>query len=125
MTEREELEYAAKAFILRLNANWKFVNDGRMYASITFYIEGEPTIIRWNPREDDGDCGRLEAALDIDIAWYDDGGFVVAQKEVVAKGYEFTLEQIIDYKDHNNDKQKARKHAVTRLAAEIGKAIGK
>jgi hypothetical protein len=111
MTEREELEYAAKAGCYLPK---DFINNKN-------YMDG--FLEKWNPREDDCDCARLEAALEIDIAWYDD--FVQAQKEVVVKGYEFTLEKIIYYKDFNNDKQKARKHAVTRLAAEIGKAMQK
>jgi hypothetical protein len=94
MTEREEIEYAAKAI-------------GRELASLTFC----------NPREDDGDCGRLEAALGIDVFWYDD--FVEVQEK------KFVVVHAVEYADHDNDKQKARRHAVTRLAAEIGKAMKK
>jgi hypothetical protein len=95
MTEREELEYAANA----IGKELEFIIISRDF---------------WNPREDDGDCGRLEAALGIDVFWYDD--FVEVQEK------KFVVVHAVEYADHNNDKQKARKHAVTRLAAEIGKA---
>lgn len=61
----------------------------------------------WNPLTDNGDCARLESICGINLQW-----FSVA---VVAGSHfaEF-------FKDHNGDKNAARRRASTRAAAETG-----
>ena len=72
MTEREELEYAAKAGCYLPK---DFINNKN-------YMDG--FLEKWNPREDDGDCGRLESALGIDILWLDKEGFVTGDNTLLA-----------------------------------------
>jgi hypothetical protein len=111
MTEREELEYAAKA---GANAGLPIIQtEAGPQILERIASDGSECYRLWNPREDDGEGARLETALDIDV-----GRFT---RSVCAGDDDNRVVEY--YKDHNNDKQKARKHAVTRLAAEIGKAM--
>jgi hypothetical protein len=113
MTEREELEYADKA---GANAGLPIIQtEAGPQILERIDSDGSECYRLWNPREDDGDCAGLEAALRIDITWHRPFVHVVSIK------YELGIKE--NYSDHKNDKQKARKHAVTRLAAEIGRAM--
>ena len=114
MTDRELLELAAKA----AGIEWKPADtDAGRKCELKFglwlVIDGEPSEYqrrRWNPRTDDGDCARLEAALSISIGWWEQRVFAV---ETVANG---GLVEVEKYADHAGDKQKARRHAA-QLAA--------
>ncbi len=105
---RELLELAAKAagYDVQPHCNYKHS------PSFVFVYRGK----NWNPLEDDGDCARMETALELSISI---GEFSVT---VTGKGGVYVDEY---YKHHNGDKDKARRYASTRLAAEIGKAMGK
>lgn len=95
-TDRELLELAAKAAGIKL-------------------LPGAPAWHRWNPLIDDSDEARLEAQLGIDITW--SISRVSAQHRL---GLIFVTET---FDDHNGDKQKARRYAGTRAAAEIAKGL--
>lgn len=62
---------------------------------------------KWNPLEDDRDNAELEAELSFDVLWY--------PCWVVNVGGKFE-----DFSCHGNDKNKARRRASVRAAAEIG-----
>lgn len=68
----------------------------------------------WNPLEDDGDAFRLECALQIGVSW----GMAVVNADT---GRGFHTAELI--KDHNGDRAKARRLAVLRAAAEIGRRM--
>lgn len=99
-TEREMLELAALAAGLR----------------ICLWRDGIPSVTRddtvswtWHHLTDDGDEARLEAALMIDVRWWPDDVTAGVISEM--------------YVDHGFDKQKARRYAGTRAAAEIGRQM--
>jgi hypothetical protein len=110
MTDKELLELAAKAAGLQVDGH---VND--MIAQPDLSQLGG-LIVRndigghsaWNPLKNDGNCFHLETALALDVQWLKDG--------VLIDGYEYQT-----YEEHGGDKYKARRYAVARAAAEIGK----
>lgn len=61
----------------------------------------------WNSLTDDRDCARLESTCGINLQWFD--------QAVVA---EACYEEF--YRNHNGDKNAARRRASTRAAAAIG-----
>lgn len=74
---------------------------------------------RWSPATDDGDCGRLEAELGIDIEWlsYEVCAYLKDEEGMLLH------EESELYSDHKGDKQAARRMASLRVAAEIGRAM--
>lgn len=112
MDDREMLELAAKAMGIKLS-RWNSDNQA--------YRLDRDDGGWWNPLKDDGDCARLEAALSIDITWFDN--------RVEATCYtEQANFKVIDAAAHYEDfpdKQSARRHASVQVAAEIGKQEGK
>lgn len=106
MNDRELLEMAAKA------AGYEVEFDHKGIAHI-HEGSGNQSWSQWNPLDDDGDCARLESAVGIDVAWR--GLFVVAEmKDRIFHSYEF-------FKDYDGDKNRARRYASTKCAAEIGR----
>lgn len=89
----------------------------------TTLLPPSPTPIRdwkyeddnWNPLADDGDCARMEAALRINIEWWD--------HEVLA--VKVRLSPVTRYEKFFNhrDKNAARRRAAVRLAAELGRKM--
>jgi len=115
MTEREMLEYAAKAFGLYavddISDCWTDANTGE---------EGEPLYPPhgfvtlsgvWNPLLDDGDAFRLAVELH---AFVD----VIHDRTQVVIGLEADVSV-----PHEDDQYAATRLAITRAAAEIGKAM--
>lgn len=104
MDDRTLLERAAKAAaaagvpIIQSEAGPQMLQ--RKTADAEFYR-------LWAPLTDDGDEARLEAALGLDVVW--------ASDHVMVGDYECE-----SYSSHNGDKQKARRRAGVRAAAEIG-----
>lgn len=99
--ERELLVMAAKAAGI--------AHDGVGYLSPT----GGP--MNWNPRDDDGDCARLEAAVGIDLTWYHMG--------VVATHYMSDTIFREPYGHHGGDRQAARRRASLLVAAAVGRGM--
>lgn len=89
MNDKELLEFAAKAMECEVVAGW-------------------------NPLDDDGDCARLEAALNICINWVASGVIAWCNSKGVQVS-EF-------YRDHD-DKNAARRYATTKTAARIGEDL--
>lgn len=102
ITEREQLELAAKACGLIPTA---FVgNDDFMFGVLSWF----------KPHIDDGDCARMEAQLGIWVTWSEAGvtAAYVGTSNITSSEY---------FKDHNNDKNAARRAASVAVAAQIGR----
>jgi hypothetical protein len=106
MTDKELLELAAKAAGITM-APHAFMHK---YGCSMLCEDGT----YFNPLTDDGDCFRMETALGMAPAWYRDGVGVIHKDGRASPIVGF-------YTDHNGDKDKARRYASTRAAAEIGK----
>jgi len=103
MTDRELLELAAKAceYKYKNNALW----DGRDVVAYS-----------WNPLTDDGDALRLAVKLEMMIDYIDRGymaGHILATAGPV---------MLSIYEPREPDPYAATRRAITRAAAEIGKA---
>lgn len=110
--DRELLELAAKAAGIGPIRGFDYGYASRTMA--VFVDTGKKLPYRWNPRADDGDGARMEAALMMEICFHEKHVTVRADNGGVT--YE-------EYADHNGDKQAARRLASLRIAAEIGKAM--
>ncbi len=119
MTDREMLEFAAKAAGVPGKYNSEETCTTIGWQTVTgIYFDGlhSPLVDAggvWNPLDDDGDGARMEAALGIHVTWHSDG--VVCGKRI--------WQETEMFEDHNGDKQAARRIASLRIAAEIGKAM--
>jgi len=102
-TDRELLEMAAKAAGIRIE--W----DGPPDKWQPMYYEGK-TYHAFDPLTDDGDALRLAVKLEIDL-WFGCGG-------LSAHGLAMDTEE-----DYGRDPYAATRRAITRAAAEIGKAM--
>lgn len=67
----------------------------------------------WQPLHDDGDCARLEAALELDVLW---GGDCATVRRLRREGHITPFER---FEDHGGDKQAARRRAAVRAAAAL------
>ena len=66
----------------------------------------------FSPLTDDGDCARMEAQLGIELTWFFDRVDALA----------CDVAPVVEYfKDHNGDKNAARRAASVAVAAEIGR----
>ncbi len=113
-TDRKLLELAAKAAGLK----GRYVDCSPPY--ITF-AEGEPGSYRkvyWNPLLDDGDALRLAAKLRIDLEFDSVRvfAFIPSDGGVRHRASEF-------YREHQDSEAAATRRAITRAAAEIGRAM--
>jgi hypothetical protein len=70
----------------------------------------------WSPLADDGDGARLEAALRIEIVWYETSARAQAFDERGMPASEGVFEP---YANHSGDKQAARRRAAVRAAAAL------
>lgn len=108
MNEKELLELAAKA------AGYDVVYEG---GYLTFFRRDESGRHIWNPLRDDGDIARLEAALEIDVEWSENG---VVARALIPEIIE-TRSYFAAFSLHGGDKNLARRYASTHAAAEIGR----
>ena len=113
MTDKELLELAAKAAGIHIDYS-RFNGSG---AGNTGFDLGGNAVLdwhnykTWNPLTDDGDALRLAVKLRVDIVQFSD--LVRAD----AAGYDDCNEA------HDTDPYAATRRAITRAAAEIGKAM--
>jgi hypothetical protein len=105
--DKELLELAAKA---AGELSYEHASEGGLYLS-----NGE----HWNPLVDDGDALRLAVKLNISISF----GF--AATKINCEIYDWAEDEVkIDWKeDGRKDSYAATRRAITRAAAEIGKAL--
>lgn len=112
-TDRELLELAAKAAGLFI-VGYDDVNL-KGIAATEIPIKNLPFV--WNPLTDDGDVARLESVTSISVMWHSTS--VSARTPDFFDGRKVFHEF---YAEHGGSKQKARRHASTMAAAEIGKS---
>ena len=105
MTDRELLELAAKA------AGIECENT-----PIGFYLSDEDR--NWNPLTDDGDALRLAVKLDLIVS----REYTEVGKEAVVFYLNEIQHQMRCVVPHGNNPYAATRRAITRAAAEIGKA---
>jgi hypothetical protein len=109
MTDRELLEYAAKA----AGIDGEFANNGED-APIFFHEPKTPGIYgSWNPLTDDGDALRLAVKLDLNI-FQAHGNAYAMESEGEDNGIATA---------HYADKYSATRRSIIRAAAEIGRAM--
>ena len=106
-TEREQLELAAKACWIEID-HWR--GDMPM---VNICEHDASEYQAWNPLHDDGDCARMEAALEINLRWH--------TKDVHVKSLLSGSEWYEKFSDHAGDKNAARRAASVAVAAEIGR----
>lgn len=107
-TERELLTLAAKACGF---------HDYRSVGIHLFEVKSHPTWpwVIWNPLHDNGDCARMEAALEINLRWH--------TKDVHVKSLLSGSEWYEKFSDHAGDKNAARRAASVVVASEIGRLM--
>jgi hypothetical protein len=116
MTDRELLEYAARAAGYVWNA--KIAEERAANGLISLWLmppDGSLGSTAWNPLNDDGDALRLVVKLELTEVWFDKS---TGRPEVVCgkHGTGICVEPLRD------DPCAATRRAIVRAAAEIGKA---
>lgn len=107
-SEREMLEMAAKAC--------GYTPDGPFGCGLLVVVnvgQSDQRAFGFDPRNDDGDCARMEAALGIDVEWHPN--FVICHKSNP------TVVGVC--RIHDGDKQEARRIASLSVAVEIGRSM--
>ncbi len=115
MTDREMLEMAAKAAGLTIDKS-PFNGGGSKNTGFDFLgnaVLNWHTGEKWNPLTDDKDALRLAVKLEM----------VVDTLQRVIGGYPSDICIEIDRDDQEKDPYAATRRAITRAAAEIGKAM--
>ena len=102
MTDKELLEYAAKA------AGYSLLTEGESKDCYIAWNEREPN--SWNPLTDDGDALRLAVKLQLDVSCCGDTAFVTGDRR------EYSADEYIP-----DDPYAATRRAIVRAAAEIGR----
>ena len=112
MTDREMLEFAAKAAGMTIDTH--YVDGGA--SAWAGERHNSDWIPNWNPLTDDGDNARLEAMLGLNVIW--GSRSVRVGRKLINDG-----PMVERYHDHGGDRQKARRRASVRAAAEIGRTM--
>src|SRR5690554_1504096 len=110
MTDRELLEMAAKAagyHLARMCDPVESGDDGSEF----FHLDGR----YWSPLTDDGDALRLAMTLGIDIVWCSSGRIIT-----IASVGDRAFEAV---ESSREDREENTRRAITRAAAEIGRAM--
>ena len=105
--EREQLKMAAKACGLHVNPTLK---RKRGLHIVNPDAKCQSDQVLWDPKNDDGDCARMEAALGIDVKWYKSG--------VIAHIRDTGIQSEV-FINHASDKNAARRAASVAIAVEI------
>lgn len=103
MTDKELLEAAAKAAGIEYDFCRPELGGCKVRKGLTSGW--------WNPLKDDGDCARLEAVIETEIQWHEDG--------VQAGKRSNPISSFCFYADHKNDKNATHRAASVTFAAEI------
>lgn len=112
MTDREMLKWATKAIGLT------------PYDDTDMFVDAKGDVVTFAPREDDGDALRLAVALNIDVQFNTDDdeqttSAIAPSPEAPGSGEGWSFTE-----GWRGDKGAATRRAVTRAAAEIGRAMG-
>ena len=110
MTDRELLEFAAKAAGLRV------VDSSH---PVTLYIDtdGCKGGVAWNPLTDDGDALRLVSFLKLHILWASHADFVLVCNDA-SEAQKVLIKEKVVY-----DRQAAIRRAIVRAAAKLGDTL--
>lgn len=120
MTDKELLELAAKA--IGLEIRMKHYDVGGWHCQWHHVIDkGIDEWIDWNPLTDDSDALRLAVKLGLDVCI--DTQLEPDPSTHVVGFPDHTSRTIDDVVHHNGDPYAATRRAITRAAAEIGKAM--
>lgn len=115
MTDRELMEFAAKAVDLKKH---RYCEAWKAMAEYT--LQDGYYGPSWSPLTDDGDARRLAAKLRLDIGFHDTNGHVRAHpRSGPSSGYTMFVAE--DYHAHSSI-EAATRRAIVRAAAEIGKS---
>jgi hypothetical protein len=117
MTDKELLEYAAKAAGIEMPVWVDCVTDydSAHFGSPAMQIGGAWSANTWNPLTDDGDALRLAVTLNMSADFFDDE---------IAVGYTPNCnesQQVVEFT--GDDPYAATRRAIVRAAAEIGKEM--
>lgn len=115
MTDRELLELAAKAAGLDL----EWCGPWACMARNLGVIDGFDRHTCWEPLKDDGDALRLAVKLKLHMLHNDNRDAVLWVSAVLDKTM---IHGVVEFVDET-DRQAATRRAITRAAAEIGKAM--
>ena len=113
MTDRDLLGLAAKAAgIKALRSPDGILRDCSGFDPMMNIFAAKP----WNPLTDDGDALRLAVKLRLTVSWdrFDDTEYATATRPHTHQGYDCIVDQ---------DPYAATRRAITRAAAEIGRAM--
>lgn len=123
MTDRELLEMAAKAAGIKwLPATTEKGIELEPKFGLWLVIDGEPNEYqrrRWNPLTDDGDALRLAVKLGLAIRVLEKCVFVESDPETLLGQSQYSELEMYG----SSDPSAATRHAIVRVAAEIGKAM--
>ena len=111
MNDKELLEFAAKA------AGYVSHGYGELCGgSPSLYLQEADFTGIWSPLTDDGDALRLAVKLRLTVSWdrFDDTDYATATRPHTHQGYDCIVDQ---------DPYAATRRAITRAAAEIGRAM--
>lgn len=109
MTDRELLEFAAKAV--------GYTTIYMQCLTDSYMIVKELDSARWNPIADDGDALRLAVALQLGISIPP-----VSDGRVEVVTFYGSIISVVEYPE-NDDRYAATRRAIVRCAAEIGKGM--
>lgn len=115
MTDRELLELAAKAAGIT-DATW----NERLACVETLSLPGFDCY--WNPLKDDGHALRLAAKLNIDLEFTDSFCFAIWYDMDKSETHKVKV-SYSEYLESEGGKYPATRRAITRAAAEIGRAM--
>ena len=107
-TDRELLKDAAKAAGIEIK--W-----------MTVVHTGEEFSAGWNPLTNNNDAATLEATLFLDVSWFKNSVKVKAMASWMKWGISITEEFPVF--SSTEEKKKAKRRAITRAAAQIGKGM--
>lgn len=107
MTDRELLEFAAKAAGLNVHMEHQAKRDACGAGDVGLWIEGATC---WNPLIDDGNAFRLAVKLEMSVCVY------ATRTTVTGDG---CFHEVY----HESDSYATTRRAIVRAAAEVGKAM--
>jgi hypothetical protein len=118
---KELLTLAAKACGIEVpeDGPWDGVNAEWGVYMLT--MDGSRFDFKWAPHLDDSDCFRMETELVVSVIWKKHHVSGFCRPDLGATEIEIFCHE--KYKDHNGDKNAARRLASLRAAAELGRRM--
>lgn len=114
MSDRELLVLAAKAVGMKTGPESPWFEYSDLHGFRELNQDGSAVVFQWNPRNDDADAFRLESALGLSFSW---------SLWSVSSGHGSVFQSFELFKDHGEDRNKARRMASLRAAAKLGRSL--